>query len=219
MISKTEAARRQLETAIDLYFNDADSLSVHTLAFAVFKVLMDIYPHHQDDGFAAQLDDLMGKEGWKSMAGVANFLKHADRDHDAFLNRHHPAQAMSIIGLATLLYRRVAGEMTLKMMAFDSWTEELGYEELGIEEIDEDEARVEQHRQIREMLRSLPHEQMIVFARLRYNNFLADFERINKVVMDAQSEGKSFTQTFEEIIAKRRAAATGGGAEGASEAE
>jgi hypothetical protein len=52
-IDKAEAARRQLETAIDLYFDNADSLSVHTLAFASLKVLFDLYPHRNQDGFAA----------------------------------------------------------------------------------------------------------------------------------------------------------------------
>lgn len=62
-IDKAEAARRQLETAIDLYFDNADSLSVHTLGFASLKVLFDLYPHRNQDGFAAQLDGIIKKEG------------------------------------------------------------------------------------------------------------------------------------------------------------
>jgi hypothetical protein len=84
-ITKIDGARRQIETAIELYFDNKDSLSVHTLAWAAFKVLFDLYPHHNSDGFDAQLDAILGKEGWQSMSGVANFLKHADSDPDAFL--------------------------------------------------------------------------------------------------------------------------------------
>jgi len=37
-ISKLDAAKRQLETAIRLYFNEADPVSVHTLAGAAHTI-------------------------------------------------------------------------------------------------------------------------------------------------------------------------------------
>ena len=42
-IDKIEAARRQLDTAIDLYFNEGDSLSCFTLSYASLKLLFDLY--------------------------------------------------------------------------------------------------------------------------------------------------------------------------------
>lgn len=115
-ITKIDGARRQLEAAITLYFDGFDSLSIHTLAWAAFKVLFDVYPHHNSDGFSNQMDSVIETEGWSSMAGVANFLKHADRDPHAFLKSHHPEQAFIVIGLGTLLYKRAVGEMTVVMM-------------------------------------------------------------------------------------------------------
>lgn len=41
-VSKIEAARRQLETAIRLYFSDGDPISVHTLTAAAYDVLRDV---------------------------------------------------------------------------------------------------------------------------------------------------------------------------------
>lgn len=41
-ISKLDAAKRQLETAIRLYFNEADPISIHTLAGAAHTILSDI---------------------------------------------------------------------------------------------------------------------------------------------------------------------------------
>jgi hypothetical protein len=38
-ITKLDAARRQLETAITLWFHDADPVSVHTLAMAAHGIL------------------------------------------------------------------------------------------------------------------------------------------------------------------------------------
>ncbi|ESX21182.1 hypothetical protein [Mesorhizobium sp. LSJC264A00] len=196
-ITKTEGARRQLETAIDLYFENGDSLSIHTLAFAVLKVLFDIYPHRVGDGFAAQLDALLRNEGWKAMSGVANFLKHADRDPDAFLDSHHPQQAMSIIGLGVILYRRVEGDLSKKMMAFDSWVELLGQEELGIAEVDTNEERAARHREIRHVVAQLPHEEMIKVARQHYVVFLENYDRIKSITDQAILEGISVTQLLD----------------------
>lgn len=61
-ISKTEAAKRQIDTAIDLYFSEADTLSAYTLAYASFKILLDIYPHNQGDGFDMQIDAAIQKK-------------------------------------------------------------------------------------------------------------------------------------------------------------
>ena len=41
-LSKLDVARRQLETAIRLYFYDGDFVSTHTLAAAACKVLNDL---------------------------------------------------------------------------------------------------------------------------------------------------------------------------------
>lgn len=197
-ISKVEGARRQLDTAIDLYFDDADSLAVHTLAFAAFKVLFDIYPHRQGDGFAVQLDTLMSKEGWRSMTGVANFLKHADRDPEAFLEAHHPDQAMAIIGLATLLYRRVTGEFSPKMRAFDIWIEQEGHDDLGIEEVDGNAERAAAHKRIRDEVRALPHGAKMVFARKQYREILENFDRWAEMANKAFDAGMSVTEILDQ---------------------
>ena len=41
-LSKLEAARRQLETAIKLYFADGDDVSIHSLVAAAYALLRDI---------------------------------------------------------------------------------------------------------------------------------------------------------------------------------
>ncbi|MGO7564799.1 hypothetical protein ACC754_36130 [Rhizobium johnstonii] len=90
------------------------------------------------------------------MSGVANFLKYADCDPDPLLAPHHPQQSMSIIGFPTLRYRRITGDVSLKMRAFDYWVEELGYEELGIEELDTNPERVKAFGDHRAQVRALP---------------------------------------------------------------
>lgn len=131
-VTKLEAARRQLDQAIQLLFGGGDMLAVHTLAFASFRVLMDIFPHEEDE-FGKQIDALIERMGWKHFSGVANFLKHADRDPDHVLDGDLEIPNISTIGLASLLYKRIAGDFTDDMRGFDCWHEVLHAPDLGIE--------------------------------------------------------------------------------------
>lgn len=203
-ISKVEAARRQLDTAIDLYFEGADSLSAYTLAFASFKILFDLYPHHQHDGFAAQIDAMISKEGWRSMTGVANFLKHSDRDPDGVLEAHHPEESASIIGFATLLYRRIAEDFSPKMRAFDIWIEQEAHDELGIVEVDENEGRAAEHKRIRDAARALPYAAKMAFARKQYHLILENYERWSELAKREFSEGLSVTEVLDRRENERR---------------
>jgi hypothetical protein len=198
-ISKLGGARRQIETAIELFFNNKDSLSVHTLAWAGFKVLFDLYPHRNSDGFAAKLDSLISKEGWKFLAGIANFLKHADKDPDVVLESHHPMVGMAIIGLATLLYRRVAGEFTLKMTAFDFWTDELADEECGLPEVDDNKERAAQSKVIRDRIRNLPFEEQIVVGRKAHHSFMELYEPAKQMVAQGEAQGLTPTQLLDRL--------------------
>lgn len=204
-VSKIDAAGRQLDTAIDLYFANGDSLAVHTLAFASFKVLFDLYPHHNDDGFAKQIDQMIAAEGWRSMSGPANFLKHADRDPDALLAAHHPEQGMSIISFATLLYRRISGDFTLKMRAFDFWVEQEGHDALGIEEVDTNAERAAAHKETRDAVNALPHEAKMFFAQKQYRDFLENYDRYVAMVDEAEAAGLTITDILDGKACERLA--------------
>src|SRR6266516_1903612 len=87
-ISKLDAARRQLQTAITLWFSEGDPVSIHTLAFAAYEVIHWISkrrnPHRRD----LLLDSDHIKEEYRKDWNVfirkhANFFKHSDRDGDA----------------------------------------------------------------------------------------------------------------------------------------
>lgn len=126
-VTKLDAAKRQLETAIEMYFNNADSLSVHTLAYASFKILFDLYPSFRSDGYSSKVDELIQQPqlGWSRFNRTANFLKHADRDPSAELEHHDAEHVEGTIGLAVCLYRRITGDFTPIMRGFDCWTEAL----------------------------------------------------------------------------------------------
>lgn len=203
-ISKTEAAKRQLDTAIDLFFEDGDAFSAHTLAFAAFKVMLNLYSHRKNDDFGEQIDKLISERiGWERFSNTANFLKHADRDPDGFLEDFHAEMVLPLIGLATLLYRKLSGDFSPKMEAFDFWIETLAADELGIEDADENKERLHLEAEWRQQLRDAPTDARMKFARASYHYFLDNSERIQAVVKKYLTEGKTVTQALDENMAER----------------
>ena len=200
-ISKADAAQRQLDTAIDLFFDEGDSLSAYTLAFASFKVLLNVYPHQRDDDFASQVDRLINESvGWRPFSEIANFLKHADRDPEGVLENFDSETVMPVIGLATLLYRRITGSFSRKMEAFDFWIETTAADKLGIEDADENEERRRMESDWRHHIRQLPANERMKVARSMYHYFLDNRDGVQNIVENFESEGKTLTQALDEHL-------------------
>ncbi len=82
-VSKFDAARRQLRTAIRLFFEEADSVSIHTLTAASHELLRTLVK--AEGGSSILKDsDLIKPEHRKEYEHIMNrpqnFFKHADRD-------------------------------------------------------------------------------------------------------------------------------------------
>jgi hypothetical protein len=90
-VSKLNAAQRQLRTAISLWFNDGDPVSVHALAFAAYEVFHFVSghrdPHRRDLLFDSDhIKDEYRKEYLSHVKREANFFKHANKDPEAILD-------------------------------------------------------------------------------------------------------------------------------------
>lgn len=88
-VSKLDAAKRQLEIAIRLYFNDADPISIHTLACASHTILSDLNKKYGGDPMIASdflIKDEFKKEISKKMKEARNHFKHADNDPEATID-------------------------------------------------------------------------------------------------------------------------------------
>lgn len=88
IITKIESARRQLETAVRLYFNDADAVSIHTLVCASHEILKEL--NAESGKSPAIISDHWINEPYKKeyrlkLSEAKNFFKHADRDPDGTL--------------------------------------------------------------------------------------------------------------------------------------
>ena len=84
VITKLDAAQRQLRTAITLWFNEDDAVSIHALAFAAYEVMHAVSkrlnPYRRDLLF----DSLVIKDEYRDLFNIqlkksASFFKHANR--------------------------------------------------------------------------------------------------------------------------------------------
>lgn len=201
-ISKIDAAKRQIDTAIELYFSGGDFLSIYSISFAAHQILNDIYRRHQNDGFLEQLSGKLPPDFRACLAKPANFLKHADRDHDAYLPEISYVQIEAVLCVATILYRRISGDLTLKMKGFDYILEEQAYEDIGVEEVDTNPERIKAHATRREWLRSLSDAEMLSEKAKMYRAFVEEFPKLDGIRKQIEVEGKNavdFLDMLDEI--------------------
>src|SRR3990167_8491125 len=82
-IKKIDAARRQLDTSIELWFFQKDAVSIHTLACSAYQILHDINQHRK--GPELIFDNIAIKDEFRLLAKsylkkTYNFFKHAEKD-------------------------------------------------------------------------------------------------------------------------------------------
>ena len=87
-VSKLDAARRQLDTAIELWFADGDEVSIHTLVAAAHQVIHDI--NRKKGGKELLFDSAKIKDEHRSefvslIKRDMNFFKHADQDAEQII--------------------------------------------------------------------------------------------------------------------------------------
>jgi hypothetical protein len=90
-LSKLDAAQRQLQTAITLWFTDSDPVSIHALAFAAYEVVHVVSkkrnPYRRDLLFDSDLiKDEYRSEFNKRVKRHAYFFKHADREPEGIID-------------------------------------------------------------------------------------------------------------------------------------
>jgi hypothetical protein len=122
-ISKTDAAKRQLETAVRLWFFSGDPVSIHTLTAAAHQVLHDI---GKKRGAPTLLRDLPGvrPENLRHLRTLVsryeNFFKHADQDSGAVLDFNPEATEIYMLD-AVLAYESLTQEVVPVLSTFKAW--------------------------------------------------------------------------------------------------
>jgi len=83
IIDKLDAACRQLNTAISLWFNNGDAVSIHTLTCSAYQVVHDI--NRRSSEMELLYDSIIVKDEYRrewvnNLKQEYNFFKHADND-------------------------------------------------------------------------------------------------------------------------------------------
>lgn len=122
-ISKLDAAKRQIETAILLYFKSKDPVSTHTLASAWRQLLYDI--SKDDIKIESVFDKLLEtvkpenkKYAIEQITKAKNFFKHGKEDQDQIL-KWNPEQSEWELRDAIWMYIQITKENTEYMKLYN----------------------------------------------------------------------------------------------------
>lgn len=123
-ISKLDASKRQLETAMQFFFRGGDPVSIHTLTGAAFQILEDICLKRGIASIHKQLleniRDEKRNEVSQRLAAVKNFFKHADKDPDGIIE-FNPESTSFYLWDACRMYFSLTKEVVPIFKVFELW--------------------------------------------------------------------------------------------------
>jgi predicted HTH domain antitoxin len=123
LLSKFDAAERQLLMAIRLFFEGADPVSIHTLAEAASQILYDIREQFGARSMARDnpfIREDKKKEWLQILFKSRNFFKHADRDQDEVHEFNDEANDFAIFE-AIHLYATIKNKRVPETFLFEIW--------------------------------------------------------------------------------------------------
>jgi hypothetical protein len=123
-VNKPEAARRQIDSAIRMLFQNEDPIAIHTLCMAAFRILRDLAEKCGDSYIHNVTKDIikagMEKEFWAVLQGPANFFKHADRDAYAILDVDEEVNDIAML-LTCHYYQNLGHQLSPEMKVLMFW--------------------------------------------------------------------------------------------------
>ena len=126
-ISKVEAASRQIDSAILLFFKSGDEVAIHTLTCAAYNLIRDLLRKQGLPGtiIKDQIVTLTRPEYRKTwlrrINEAENFFKHADQDPDRILRFDSEITEMILFD-ACDSFLSLTGSMTRLMTIYKSWS-------------------------------------------------------------------------------------------------
>lgn len=125
VVSKIEAARRQLVTAVKMFFYNCDVVSQHTLVGAAHGILYDL-AKKQEKKLSIKDSPLISEGQRDNFIRAINFpqnyFKHANRDPKKKMVFRYHGTAFYLLD-AILMYRLLSGEATYEMRVFLMWVQ------------------------------------------------------------------------------------------------
>jgi hypothetical protein len=124
-VSKLDAARRQLEASVRLFFANGDPVAMTTLAGAACNVLRDLATHESkgrglEQVFEDQIRPERLGEVRQMLRKAPNFFKHADHDPGEVIE-FNPTFVEVLLWDGITMYRGLTGEGVPLLETFYLW--------------------------------------------------------------------------------------------------
>lgn len=122
-ITKLDAAKRQLQTAVRLYFNDEDPISICTLTRAAHEIISVLNEKHGKSTMIMSdklIVDKYKEEFRKIMNAPKNFFKHADKDPAGILD-FNPEENEFFLLDGCENYEILTGEKVPHFIIYRNW--------------------------------------------------------------------------------------------------
>ena len=122
-LSKFDAAERQLIQAINLFLDEGDQISIHTLIEAANQILRDIGKAHGATSFVRnhpQIPDERKSDFYKALSKSKNFFKHADKDKEEILDFDPTINHLSLLEGAAL-HTQIKKSVIPEILVFELW--------------------------------------------------------------------------------------------------
>lgn len=123
-ITKLDAARRQLRTAIELWFKDGDPVSIHALAYASHEIIHKLFRKrglHDLLFDSAQVREEYRKEWAELLKASANFIKHSNRADEVEAIDFNPLSNVMFMAASLVALSRMDEKMNDSELAFILW--------------------------------------------------------------------------------------------------
>jgi len=124
-VNKLDAARRQIDEAVRLLFENRDPVAIHTLAAAAFEILRDLCKKTDDSEVLRAFDEIlrpgMEREFWGVFKSASNFFKHANRDPQGTMTYGEEANDI-LLFLCCALFLDLEQPFTHEMRVLVAWT-------------------------------------------------------------------------------------------------
>ncbi len=124
-LSKLDVARSQLLTAIRLYWDDGDPVSVYTLASNAWEIIYELCRVKNIDSISDDIQSHIGigkklKRDYINKP-FRNFFKHADTDHDDILNGFSDSCNDGMLYMSVEDFIRLSDKSPLEFQVYQLW--------------------------------------------------------------------------------------------------
>ena len=121
-ITKIQAAQRQIDAGIRMFFRNDDPVAIHTVAMAGVQILRDLAKKRSlEHTIDSVIRPGKEKEFWGALKSFSNFCKHATRDPNDTSSSFREDVNESVLLIAATYYKCFGRQWTKEMQVLGVW--------------------------------------------------------------------------------------------------